>query len=168
MKAGDQFTLSCSVESYPPPTYILVQFFYRGGFGARPSRYISYSTHNLCTSRQSTQLHRGEKKSEESDGIDVSVQGPPYIKDDQAIKDIEMLSGENIEIKIPFCSFPPPKSYWVFSIPGLADQKVTLLAGATFGKFTAAIHWDDSEGHCYVATLVIEDVDELDSGKYSL
>ena len=123
MEAGDQLTLSCSVESYPPPTYLWVQYLSTGEvlvLGHQAMLVIQHITfahigQYVCRAHN---YIRGEKISKESDGIDVSVQGPPYIKDDRAIKDIEMSSGENIEIKIPFCSFPPPKSYWVFSIPG--------------------------------------------------
>ena len=110
----------------------------------------------------------GEKKKVESEPIEVNVKGTPYIREDQEVSDVAAHVRDNINIEIIFCSFPPPSSYWVMNLPNLPDQKVTLLSGARLGRFTADMRWDDSEGHCYVACLNIQDTSVLDSGIYTL
>ena len=104
----------------------------------------------------------------DSSPVPLTVRGPPAIKDGQRNKVVKLGVGTSSDIRIPFCSFPPPTTAWLLSIPGHKDQRVTLLGDSSYDRFSASIQWEDSVGHCYEAVLHIQFSDLEDSGSYTL
>ena len=78
MEAGDQMILSCSVESFPPPNYLWVQYFSTGEvlvLGHQATLVIQHITfahigQYVC---RANNFIRGEKISAESGPKDVTV-----------------------------------------------------------------------------------------------
>ena len=89
MKVGDQLTISCSVESFPPPAYLWVKYFTTGEvlvLGHQAMLVIQHITfahigQYVCRAHN---YIRGDKKSEESDPLDFFR--APNIKDDKQSK----------------------------------------------------------------------------------
>ena len=170
---GSPLTISCTVSSYPHPQYQWLHHHVTGDVLVAgylpvlviPSLSFSDSGYYVCIASNiiNTTITRVE-----SNPVTVSVVGPPHIKNSQASKEIMIAGGDDVDIRIPFCSFPPPVSSWLLPDPEEEHQKISLLPGSSYRRFLASLEWEDSEGHCYEAILHIDKVTTRDSGGYTL
>ena len=95
------------------------------------------------------------KKEIQSDLVHVSVKGAPQIQEHKSVNEIIVRSGDNVDIKIPFCSNPSPSIDWIMFLPGSSENMISLTSGTRNGRFMAEIQIDESEQHCYQAVLTI-------------
>ena len=108
------------------------------------------------------------KKEVQSDLIHVSVKGPPHIQEHTSVNEIIVRSGDNVDIKIPFCSNPSPSVDWIMFLPGSSENMISLISGTRYGRFTAEIERKESELHCYRAILKIMGAHPADSNAYTV
>ena len=158
---GSHLSLTCSSGGYPPPSYQWSHHLVTGTIlvvGYHPVLVIpsidyDSSGHYVCTVVNTI---GNTSYSVDSSPVPLTVRGPPIIKDSQLNKEVRLGEGTSSDIRIPFCSFPPPTTAWLLSVPGHKDQRVTLLGDSSYDRFSASLRWEDSVGHCYEAVLHIQ------------
>ena len=173
VRAGDSLTLHCYSESYPRADYTWLQQLPSGEVlvrGYESSLVIQavgfeHSGEFVCKARN---IVKRVKKEVQSDLIRVSVKGSPQILEFKSVNEIVVKSGDNVDIKVPFCSNPPPSIDWIIGLAGQAKNMISLTGGTRYGRFTADIERDDGTGHCYHALLRIMGAHPADSNTYIL
>ena len=105
------------------------------------------------------------KKEVQSSLIKISVKGSPQILEFKSVNEIVVKSGDNVDIKVPFCSNPSPSIDWII-VSG--ENMISLTEGTRYGRFTADIKQDNRAGHCYQALLRIMGAHPADSNTYIL
>ena len=137
VRAGDRLTLHCYSDSYPCADYIWLQQLPSGEVlvrGYESSLIIQaagfeHSGEFVCKARN---IVKRVKNEVQSDLIRVSVKGSPQIIEFKSVNEIVVKSDDNVDIKVPFYSNPPPSIDWII---GLAGQAKNVISG----RFTAAI-----------------------------
>ena len=119
----------------------------------------------MCKARN---IVRRVKKEVQSDLIKIIVKGSPQILEFKSVNEIVVKSGDNVNIKVPFCSNPPPSIAWIIGLAGQAKNMISLAGGTRYGRFTADIERDDVTGHCYHALLRIMGAHPADANTYIL
>ena len=171
VRSGDQLTLNCYAESYPRADYTWLQQLTSGEVLVRgyesslviQSVGFEHSGEFVCKARN---VVKKIKKAVQSERISVQVKGAPHIQEFKAVNEFIVKAGDNVDIKIPFCSNPAPYIDWIIGLPSHDENMISLTSGTRYGRFTAETERDDELGHCYRAVLRIMGAHPADSNTY--
>ena len=110
-------SLVCYADGNPPPSYMWLQKLTSGknvmrGYTSELQIKSVHYKHMGKLFCQATNMINRVKKYAQSDAIHLIVTGPPLFENDQIPMEIVAKAGEEIQIKVPFCSNSLPKAKW--------------------------------------------------------